>query len=156
MASGVCSLVPSEAASCVLACRDTKPVELMEARVTKEELHWGGCRRLGERGAGQGDLCFCCGSKHLFQRAAEAPQPSPVLSFPSIMGGSSCRKENEPHSAQPEACACTLQTVEQTNAGLVGPALSPYLAHVFKPTICQHLLGLPPPAGDTSKQSHQL
>lgn len=38
------------------------------------------------------------------------------------------------------------------NPGMVEPTLSPYIIHIFKPSVCQELLELPPSMGETSKQ----
>lgn len=55
---------------------------------------------------------------------------------------------------QPEdyVYVCTTQTPAQMNPGMVEPILSPYIIHIFKPSVCQELLEPPPSVGETSKQ----
>lgn len=77
------------------------------------------------------------------------------LSFSHIRGRSSSRKEKETPGLILRP-AHAPQTGAQTNPGMVGLTLGPYITHILRPTLCQRLLGLPSSAGETSKQSQKI
>lgn len=52
---------------------------------------------------------------------------------------------------QPKDYVCTTETAAQMNPEM-GHTLSPHIIHIFKPSVCQELLGPPPSVGNTSKQ----